>query len=326
MGDLKGFHKEKMNTNSSDLINGVLHEMSGRFAYPKVLYDLMPSYYDSLSESISQAYDENGHMRDCAMHVMGEFIAKNYVGMSIQMNDILNNKKLYKVGIDKVEFTIDLPKKKFINLVEYLNDIQGVSLSFNTYPIYKANRVKYLHCIEVTRGLAKVVLHYQPFGRNKSQKCRFAKISLNFSRKSESDLSYIMELLKKWFGKSYYSALKTAVPTHVELKVDFNSIHPCMLAYRGSVKGNAKSDYQPTYKILIESALISSSSSKAKKIYFKSSEKAIKNKIKMGSLLITRFEFVVKQYNANLKSRDGKNRYYNIRDLDCSFPECIRSL
>lgn len=301
------------------VINKILHTISGRFAFADEHYDEMPYYFDALSDAISNTYDENGGMSDGALEIMAEFIAKNYIGVSHQIDFILNNRSMYKAGIDKVEFTIDLPKEKFIDFTKFLQAKSDINVKNYDLQPEEANRIKFLHCTEIKCGLSKVVVHYQPFGRYKEQKNRFAKISLNFSRKRWSGLLRIMKILKKWFGKSYYSALKDAVPTHVEMRVDFNGIHPCMLAYRGNSRSKPKSNYQPKYKELFESVLVSAKSSKAKKIYFKSIQNAVKNKQKMGKLIVSRFEFVAKQYNSNNKSFNGKRSYHGVKQLDCRF-------
>lgn len=311
--------KSESFSNCEVVKNKLIHVLSGRFAFVKDFYCEMQDYCDELSNAISRSYDENGGMSDSAMEIMAEFIANNYSGVSHQINYILNDRRMYKVGLDKVEFTVDLPKEKFCGLVRYLQSAPDVCVKSYSLPVHKANRIKFLHCIEVTCGVAKVVLHYQPFGRSKEQENRFAKISLNFSGKRKSGLSRIVVLLKHWFGESYYFALKNAVPTHVEMRVDFNGIHPCMLTFRGNSRSRSKSDYQPRHKRLMESAIVSSQSSKAKKAYFKTSQYASENNKNMGLIIISRFEFVAKQYNSNNKGFNGKRRYYSMNQLDCSF-------
>lgn len=301
------------------IINEMLHTISGRFAFADKHYDEMPYYFDELSKAIGNSYDENGGMSDEGLEVMAEFIAKNYAGVSHHVSRVLNDRSMYKTGVDKVEYTIDLPEGKFTGLTEYLQHKSDICVNQYKVDYYKAKRIKFLQCIEIQCDNAKVVVHYQPFGRCKKQKNRFAKISLNFSSTRRFGTSRIMKLVKNWFGRSYYSALNNAVPTLVEMRVDFNGIHPCMLAYRGNSRSKPKSNYQPNYKKLLESVLVSAKSSKAKKIYFKSTQNAAKKKQKTGKLIISRFEFIAKQYKSNNQSFNGKRSYHGVKQLDCKF-------
>lgn len=312
-GDLEGVCANQLE------INKILHTISGRFAFSDKYYDEMPYYFDELSKASGNAYDENGGMSDAALEIMAEFIANHYIGVSHHVSRVLNDRSMYKAGVDKVEYTINLPSEKFIGFTEYLKAKSDVHVRMYTLEPKKANEIKFLHCIEIKFDNSKVVVHYQPFGRYKEQNNRFAKRSLNCSSNRRSGLSRIMKLLKKWFGKSYYSALKDAVPTHVEMRVDFNGINPCMLAYRGNLRSKPKSNYQPNYKELFESVLVSAKSSKAKKIYFKSTQNSAKKKQKMGKLIISRFEFVAKQYKSNNQSFNGKRSYHGVKQLDCKF-------
>lgn len=301
------------------LKNNIIHRPSGNFAFIKDIYDEMPDYFDALSDAVSNSYEENGVMCDSAMEVMAEFFANHYSGIAHHISRILNDSTMYKVGIDKVEYTIDLPRRLFSGFGDYLRCKEGFYVYNYKLQPYKANKIKFLYCMEINYGVAKVVVHYQPFGRRKYKRNRFAKISLNFSNKNRRDLSRIISALKQWFGEAYYSALRDAVPTHVEMRVDFNGIHPCLLAFRGDSRSKPNPNYQPRYKRLLESVMVSPKSSKGKKLYFKSSQQAIKNKKMMGRLLVSRLEFVINQYKSVKKNCYGKRICYGVKDLDCIF-------
>lgn len=276
--------------------SGIEHTLIGRFLFPTDLYHNNPRYYHELSFCLSESYLDSGCMNDCSAEVMRKFINENSDGIYEHKCQLLNNPKYYKVGVDKLEFTIDLNKALCKSLSDKVKKHDGIKVLRYPLDVQNANKSKFLHCIEITYKKAKVVFHYQPFGRNKSQKSRFAKISMNFNYRKRKDLGVIMDLIKNHFGFGYFCALKKAAPTHVELKIDFNSVHPCLLMYRGSSKAQRHVDYQPRDKLLMESTLIARSSTKTKKWYFKTSESAQKSGKNMGGLVVARFEFVIKQH------------------------------
>lgn len=298
MNDLYALNDGFLEGAESDFIvkGGIQHTQVGRFLIPTDLYENNPEYYHNLSSCLSECYLITGCMNECSAEVMRKFIDDNAERIYQHKFELLNNPKYYKVGVDKLEFTIDLNKARCESLSDEIKKHDGVKINRYRLTVPKANKLKFLHCIEITYKKSKVVFHYQPFGRNKSQKPRFAKISMNFNYRRRKDLGVIMDLIKNHFGFGYYIALKKAVPTHVELKIDFNSVHPCLLMYRGSSKAQRHADYQPRDKFLLESTLIARSSTKTKKWYFKTSESAMKNSKSMGGLVVARFEFVIKQH------------------------------